>query len=171
MTFGPMQLLVVGFGNTDLTGEVAAELRRLREHDIVRLVDLVVVAKDESGDVAAVETSDLSKDESAELGALAGALIGFGAAGEEGAEAGAMAGAERAERGESGLGDEVWYIADTIPPGTTAAVAVLEHRWAIPLQNAIVQRGGVTLADAWIHPADLVALGAATADQVAVAPA
>jgi uncharacterized membrane protein len=158
-----MQLLIVGFGNTEATGEIAAELRRLREHDIVRLVDLLVVAKDEAGEVTAVEVSDLSMAESEELGALAGALIGLGAAGEEGAEAGALAGAAAAESGETPLGDEVWYVADAIPEGTTAAIAILEHRWAIPLRDAIQGRGGITLADAWIHPADLAELGAEAA--------
>jgi uncharacterized membrane protein len=170
-TFGPMQLLVVGFGNTEATGEIAAELQRLREHDIVRLVDMIVVARDEAGDVTALEVSDLSKGESEELGAIAGALIGLGAAGEEGAEVGALAGAAAADAGETALGDDVWYVADAIPPGTTAAIAILEHRWAIPLRDAVVRRGGVNLADAWLHPSDLVALGAATADQVEASPA
>src|SRR5690349_9980582 len=99
MSFGPMQLLVVGFGNAEMTGEVAAELKRLREHDIVRLVDMIVVTRTDDGDVASVEVSDLTKEESEELGAIAGALIGLGAAGEEGAEAGALAGAEAVDEG------------------------------------------------------------------------
>ena len=63
MTFGPMQVLVVGFDGTEFTGTIAAELRRLREHDIVRLVDLIAVRKDEAGDVTALETSDLTDAE------------------------------------------------------------------------------------------------------------
>jgi uncharacterized membrane protein len=171
MSFGPMQMLIVGFGNPEVTGEISAELARLREHDVVRLVDLLVVTKDASGDVAAIETSDLSKDEKEELGALAGALIGLGAAGEAGVEAGALAGAEAADNGETALGQDVWYVADAIPPGTTAAVAILEHRWAIPLRDAIAGRGGIVLADAWLHPADLVAVGAMAAEESAVSPA
>ena len=160
MAFGPMQVLVVGFDDPQFTGEIAAELKRLREHDIVRLIDLLVVMKDEDGNVNAIETSDLSEDEAVEFGAFAGALIGFGAAGEEGMEAGALAGAVAAESGASPLDDEVWFIADTIPPGTTAAVAIIEHRWALPLREAIERAGGEALADAWIHPSDLVDLGA-----------
>src|SRR6476620_2958212 len=152
MSFGPMQVLVIGFGTTEATGEIAAELKRLREADIVRLVDLIVVAKDTEGDVVAIETSDLSKEEAMELGAIAGALIGLGAAGSEGVEAGAIAGAARAEAGETPLGDEVWFLEEAIPPGTTAAVAVIEHRWAIPLRDAVINRGGVPLADSWLHP-------------------
>jgi uncharacterized membrane protein len=160
MTFGPMQVLVVGFDGTEFTGTIAEELRRLREHDIVRLVDLIAVRKDESGEVTTLETSDLSAEESAQLGAFAGALIGLGAGGEEGAEIGALAGAAAAEDGVTVLQDEVWYVADAIPPGTSAAVAILEHRWAIPLRDAIEGAGGHALADAWLHPSDLVELGA-----------
>jgi uncharacterized membrane protein len=154
-----MQLLIVGFGDFEATGEIAAELRRLRDHDIVRLIDLLVVSKDAGGAVTAIETSDLSKADAEELGALAGALIGLGAAGDAGAEAGALAGAAAAEAGETPLAEEVWYVADAIPDGTTAAIAILEHRWAIPLRDAVANRGGIPLADAWIHPADLAVLG------------
>jgi hypothetical protein len=90
------------------------------------------------------------------LGAIAGALIGFGAAGEEGAEVGV----ELGDKDELYDDTEVWYIADSIPPGTTAAIVILEHRWAIPLRNAIANAGGVALADKWLHPQDLLAIGA-----------
>jgi len=160
--FGPVQILVVGFEGTTFTGEIMPELERLKELGLIRLIDLVVVAKDEDDEITAVELSDLSPEQSAEFGAIAGALIGLGAAGEEGAEAGAIAGAEAAIESEGEfLGDEaVWSIADTIPLGTTAAVALIEHRWAIPLRDAIRRAGGFPLADSWIHPEDLIAIGA-----------
>jgi hypothetical protein len=41
----------------------------------------------------------------------------------------------------------------------SAGIAVLEHRWAIPLREAVTAAGGVALADEWLHPEDLVALG------------
>ncbi len=160
--FGPVQILVVGFKDPDFKGEILAELQRLKDLDIIRLVDLVAVYKDQDGEIAAIELSDLSPDESAQFGAIAGALIGLGADGEEGAEAGALAGAEAAIESEGEfLGDEmVWSIADTIPFGTAAAVALIEHRWAIGLRDAIRGAGGFPLADTWIHPEDLVAAGA-----------
>ena len=158
--FGPVQILVVGFEGTTFKGEILPELRRLRDQDIIRLVDLVVVAKDDKDEIAAVEVSDLSKEEREELGAIAGALVGLGADGEEGAEIGALAGAEAAADGNF-LGEgTMWSVADAIPPNSTAAVALIEHRWAIPLRDAIRRAGGVPLADSWIHPEDLIALGA-----------
>lgn len=165
--FGPVQIMVVGFDGTAFNGEILPELQRLKELDIIRVIDLVVVAKDMDGDIVSVEISDLSDDERMQFGAIAGALIGLGAEGdEEGVEAGALAGAEAAEDGI--LGDEAaWSIADTIPMGTTAAVALLEHRWAIPLRAAIARAGGVPLADSWIHPEDLIAIGAVAASDEA----
>lgn len=162
MKLGPVQVLVVGFEEGRFEGKILAELRRLREHDIIRMIDLIFVAKDEQGEVAEVEQSDLSAAEAAELGALAGALIGLGADGEEGALAAAEAGAATAaENGSLLAADDAWYLADAIPPGTAAAIALIEHRWAIPLRDAIEAAGGSSLVDAWVHPEDLIAIGAA----------
>jgi hypothetical protein len=113
-----------------------------------------------------IEHSDLTQDETIEFGATVGALIGLGVAGEEGAEAGAIAGAEAALDGGM-IEDQVWYIADEIPEGTAAAVALIEHRWAIPLRSAIQDAGGFLVSDAWIHPADLVAIGLAASEETA----
>jgi uncharacterized membrane protein len=164
MTIGPVQLLVVGFeGGGEFTGKILAELQRLREHDVVRLVDLMVVGKDADGDVEALEASDLSEQEAMEFGAVVGALIGFGAGGEEGAEAGALAGAAELEDRHAFDDEDVWYVADSIPNDSAAAIALLEHRWAIPLRESIQEAGGTVFSDAWVHPSDLVAAGMSAA--------
>jgi uncharacterized membrane protein len=156
---GPVQMLVVGFDDPKFTGKILPELKRLREADVVRLIDLLVVQKDDEGELDVYRQTDFEQDEAMEFGAVVGALIGLGTGSEEGIEAGAVAGAEALE--DSHLLDEstVWYVADTIPNGTAAAIALIEHRWAIPLRQYILDAGGFALADEWIHPADLVALG------------
>jgi len=163
MTFGPVQMLVVGFAGTEFTGEIMQELQRLKEADIVRLVDMIVVRK-QDGQVETVQASDLSVEEAENFGALVGALIGAGLGEEEGVEAGLIAGAEAGADGHVIDEYQVWYLADAVPEGTTAAVALLEHRWAIPLRDKIIAKDGMVLADAWIHPADLVAIGAMAAE-------
>jgi uncharacterized membrane protein len=160
---GPVQMLVIGFAEPNFTGEILAELQRLKDADVIRLVDLLVVAKDEDGDVTSVQTSDLSTDEAMEYGAMAGALIGLGTGGPDDVEAGALVGAAAGEDGHLIDPGDVWFVADTIPEGTAAAIALIEHRWAIPLRDSIVGAGGIALADRWIHPADLVAVGLAAA--------
>ena len=57
-------------------------------------------------------------------------------------------------------------IADSIPNGTAAAIALIEHRWAIPLKEAIGRAGGFPLSDVWIHPLDLVAVGLMAAEEL-----
>ena len=159
MALGPVQLLAVGFDEPNFTGAITDEVNRLRQHDIVRLVDVLIVAKDDEGHVTEVELAD--KPELEEYGALAGALLGLGEAGEEGAEAGAeaMAGGRLYDPDDV----EVWELAEQIPPGTVAAICVLEHRWAIPLRDAILDTGGTVLVDEWLHPEDLVRYGAEAA--------
>jgi uncharacterized membrane protein len=163
MTLGPVQLLVVGFDDPEFKGRIRDELERLRDNDTIRLVDAIVVRKDAQGDLDIVHESDLSVDEAETFGAYAGALIGFGADGEDGAESGALLGAEAGQDGHVLEIDQVWYIADAIPANGAAAVALIEHVWAIPLRDSILEAGGVLLADAWVHPADLVAIGAGAA--------
>jgi uncharacterized membrane protein len=159
MAIGPVQMLIVGFDEPKFKGEVLEELKRLKDQDIIRLIDLAVVRKDDEGNIEKLHTSDLSEDEAMEFGAYVGALIGLGAAGEEGAEAGAIAGAEALADQQVFDDDQVWYVADAIPNGSAAGIALIEHRWAIPLRDAIVRAGGMPLADEWIHATDLVAIG------------
>ena len=168
MSIGPVQLLILGFEDPQFNGEIIAELQRLKEADIVRVIDAVAIKKDDDGSITTLRTSDLSDEESMEFGAIVGALIGLGAAGEEGAEAGALAGAEAMADGEVFDEDNVWYAADVIPNGTAAAAALLEHRWAIPLRDAIGRANGFVLADEWIHAKDLIAVGllAAAASEI-----
>jgi len=165
MAIGPVQILVVGFEDPEFKGEALAELKRLKENDIIRLVDLLVVHKKEDGTVERKQHSEMTEDEMREFGAVIGGLIGLGMDGEEGMTVGAAAGADLAEGGHI-LGDESsWYVDDVIPPNTAAAIAIIEHRWAIPLREAIQNAGGFHLADSWIHPVDLVALGILAAEE------
>jgi uncharacterized membrane protein len=167
MTTGPVQILVVGFEHPQFDGSILAELQRLKESDVVRLVDLIVVRKDDDGNIERVLRSDLSTEEAQEFGAFVGALIGLGMEGEDGMEVGAALGAAVMEDGHLFSDTDSWYVDDAIPPGSAAAIALIEHRWAIPLREAIESSNGFHLADAWIHPVDLVAVGLLAADEAA----
>ena len=166
LTLGPVQMLVVGFDNDNFTGEIRAELARLKENDIVRVIALLAVRKNSDGEIEAIQQSDLDKEDAETFGAIVGALVGFGEGGEEGAERGAIAGAMELEDGHVFDDHAVWYLGDAIPEGTAAAVALIEHRWAIPLRDKIAKAGGVTLADEWVHAADLMAVGLIRAEKV-----
>jgi hypothetical protein len=150
MSLGPVQLLVIGFDRPDFSGEVLAELERLRESDVVRVIDLLVVQKGADGVVRRLHHPDLTGEGA---GAVLGALIGLDATGPEG--------------GELPAEEESWSLDDAIPNDSAAAIALVEHRWAIGTRDAIGAAGGVAVAEAWIHPADLVAAGLVDAEDTA----
>ena len=130
MTIGPVQIVVLGFEGGSFEGEILEELRRLRDHDVIRLIDLLFVSKDADGTVTIAEASDPLED------------------------------------GDVFEPDQVWYVTDSIPNGTSAAIALLEHRWAIPMRDAVGRAGGALLAESWVHPLDLVAVGLAEAGEI-----
>ena len=170
MAIGPVQLIVLGFSEPNFHGEIIAELERLRESDLVRVIDSLAVYKDEAGELEVEHLSNLSEDEAIELGTKIGALIGLGIEGEEGMEAGAIAGAEQVEA-DGGVHvfteEEGWDVLEDIPNGSAAALILLEHHWAVPLRDAIARAGGFRISDGFISPLDLVEIGLVSAEEAA----
>lgn len=166
MAIGPVQLIVLGFVEPNFHGEVIAELERLRESDTVRVIDALAVYKDGDGELEVEHLSNLTEDEAIELGTKIGALIGLGIEGEKGAEDYAAIGAEAAAEGIDVFeGAEEWDVLADIPPNTAAALILIEHHWAVPLRDAIARAGGFRIADAFISPLDLVAIGLLKAEE------
>jgi uncharacterized membrane protein len=159
---GPIQVFVIGFEKFRETGNILAELRRVRKRGVIRVVDLLFVQKDRQGNVSnAMHLTDLSETERQRLGAVAGGLIGLQAGGVEGAAAGAELGAMAVAERDYGLSrDQLQNLADSIPNGSAAGILVIEHHWATRLRDAIAEAGGVALAQAMISPAALVMVGA-----------
>jgi hypothetical protein len=130
---GPVQVLVVGFDQPSFSGAVVEELGRLREAGVVRLVDVLLVHRLGDG---SFETLPPPAGADPGLGTLAAELLGGG-------------------DGQPGDG---WSLADSVRPGSVAAVALLEHLWAEPLVGAIRRAGGEALAEGWLDPEDLTGL-------------
>ncbi len=164
--FGPIQMIALGFPDVNkLKGEVLKEIFRLSEAKIIRVIGLLAIVKDAKGNIAAAQITELSDEDRMKLGAGIGALIGLGAAGKEGAMAGAKAGAERAASKEFGLSQEkIMEIAKDIPKGTAAGFLLVEHLWAKKLKELVRKQDGVVLAQGFIQPEALVALGAELAE-------
>jgi uncharacterized membrane protein len=139
---GPVQVLVVGFDQPTFSGEVLAELTRLREAGIVRLVDLLFVARADDG---TLETLAPPSGAGANLGGLAAAVLGR------------PEGEAESESVTAADSDDVpaWSLADAVPAGSAAAVALIEHIWAEPLTAAIRRAGGNPLEETWLGPEDL----------------
>jgi hypothetical protein len=160
---GPVQVLVVGFDRPTFSGEVLAEFTRLREAGIVRLVDLLLVSRTEEG---VLETLAAPSEVEAELGGLAAALLGKPAGEAGGEQAATDADLADADLADADLADAdladadladaaAWSLADVVPAGSIAAVALIEHTWASPLRAAIQRVGGVPLEETWLAPSDL----------------
>ena len=167
MAIGPVQLIILGFDHPDFHGEVIAELERLRDSDMVRVIDSIAVYKDADGELEVEHLSNLTEQEAIELGSKIGALIGLGVEGEEGMEAGAVMGAEQAAADGIRVfaGAEEWDVLGDIPNDCAAALILLEHHWAVPLRDAIARAGGFRIGDGFISPLDLVEIGLVSAEE------
>jgi uncharacterized membrane protein len=163
---GPVQLLVVGFDSPDFKGEVLAQLRTLREHDVVRVIDILLVQKDAEGEVTTSQITDLSPDEVQDLGQVVSALIGLGEAVGGDAEGAARMWSGEGDAADAGLSeDDLIDVLAEIPNGSAVAIALLEHRWAIPLRESIIAAGGAPIIDTWVHQRDLVEVGLLAAEE------
>jgi len=115
---GPVEYIVVGFPGNEFKGEIAPALGDLVDAGTIRIIDIAFAGKDENGDVTAFELSDIDSDVQAALEKL---------------------GAE-----PTGLfnEDDLMAVADTLDPGSSAAVLAWENLWAKPVAAAIRDAGG-----------------------------
>jgi len=130
---GPVDYLVVELprGHSNLTGEMAHELAALVEAGTIRLLDLLVLHKDDEGTIEAFEIDDLDAVE--ELQAL------------------------EVEIAEILAAKDVKNLAEAMENGTTAAVVVWENRWAAPFAAAARRAGGQLIASGRIPTQAIVA--------------
>ncbi|MGD8487360.1 MAG: hypothetical protein PVH07_12055 [Chloroflexota bacterium] len=166
MAFGPLQILAFAFPTTDrFEGRIAAELAKASDAGIIRIVDALAVIN-EGDEIGVLRVSDLSEAQREELGAEIGALIGLGADGLEGFVEGAMAGEQIVEEGGLGLVEAIGAeFIEQLPEDSAALLLIIEHRWAVPVREAVVDAGGLLLANRWIGAQDLVMLGAALREE------
>ena len=157
--FGPIEIIVVDFDGNHFKGELLPELERLKDHDIVRMVDLLVVRKDRSGAIAILTATDLGLQEMLDFGAKIGSMIGSGISGGDAVVEGALAGLARVSTGHIFDEAEAQRLGATLPNDFAAAVVILEHRWAIPLHVAIGRAKGEIVSQQWLTREHLDRLG------------
>src|SRR4051794_12516246 len=120
---GPVDYVVVEFpaGQSSFTGDMAKELVALVDSGTIRVIDVLILTKDEDGSVEAMELSDV-----AELGELQQI---------------------EAELAELLAADDVEHLAAAMDPGSTAGVLIWENLWAAPFASAARRSGGQLIAD------------------------
>jgi fructosamine-3-kinase len=132
---GPVDYVVVGFpaDKADFSGAMADELKKLMESDTVRVLDLLMVTKDEDGTISVAELREHDDSLVGELRALE-------------ADLSLMLAVEDVER-----------IGGDLELGSAAAVLVWENTWAAPFASAIRHSGGELLAMGRIPTQALIA--------------
>lgn len=132
---GPVDYVVVGFpaDKADFSGAMADELKKLMESGTVRVLDLLMVTKDEDGTISVAELRDHDDSLVGELRSLE-------------ADLSLMLAVEDVER----LGGDLEL-------GSAAAVLVWENTWAAPFASAVRHSGGDLLAMGRIPTQALIA--------------
>ena len=130
---GPVDYLVVEFpaGEQNFTGEVADELARLAASGAIRVLDMLILTKNEDGSVDAMEL-----DETPTVDAIR---------------------ALEADIAEILAAEDVELLAEAMLPGSVAGVLVWENRWAAPFANAARRAGGQLIASGRIPIQAIVA--------------
>jgi hypothetical protein len=130
---GPIDWIVVEFPGSRFNGEIAPELVALQDSGIIRILDLVIVKKDDDGEYEVFELADLEAEEIGDLGVAEGEL--------------AMLLSK----------DDVDAIAAAIEPGSSAGILVWENTWAGPFGAAVRRSGGQLVANGRIPTQALLA--------------
>jgi hypothetical protein len=129
---GPIDYLTVEWPGQKVTGEGFRLLMDLVDREVVRVLDLLFIAKDADGRVSKTEVADVEHSD-----ALDQRLWGL----------------------SSGLLDQsdIDQVGAAIEPGSLAGILVYENVWAVPLWTAI-DRSSARLVGAGRIPAgDLIA--------------
>ncbi|MET1018873.1 MAG: DUF6325 family protein [Microterricola sp.] len=130
---GPVDYLVVEFpqGEASFNGDIVAELVKLVDAGTIRVIDIMVLTKDDEGTIDAMELSDV-----ADLGDLVRI---------------------EADLAELLAADDVAHLAAAMDPGTIAGVLVYENLWAAPFAAATRHAGGQLIADGRIPIQSIIA--------------
>ena len=160
---GPIQLLCLAFDGNHFRGEILPELDRLKREEIIRIIDLLLVRKDEEGRVTLITASDLDWEEATAFGSYVGALAGFRTAGPDGLERGAIAGAAELADGHVFDETDTFRVTRSLPNNMSAALVLIEHVWAKPVLEAVERAGGMELSNDWIRADEILTIQQETA--------
>jgi hypothetical protein len=114
---GPVDVVVLAAGEPRLDGGVFAELERQAASGTIRVLDAMILLKDDQGGVARLDLEDLPADLAAAVGFI--------------------------ETGTRGLFDseDAETLIEGMVPGSAVVALAIEHTWALALVNALWQAG------------------------------
>jgi DNA-binding CsgD family transcriptional regulator len=151
----PLQLIALTFRlDADAESRLLAEVDRIRGRGVLRVLDMVFVARRPDGTVDGLAVGD---DE--DFGSLLASVAPFGAENGGGPAAGDGAASGPARSGVAA----VQALADSVEPGTAVAFLLVEHLWAGPLVDAVAAAGGALISDDFLTGDISLAVGAEVA--------
>lgn len=131
---GPIDMVVIGYPpDAPKTGEAVPILLDLVDRGIIRVLDALVVIKNEDGTFSGFDVADLDEDSIGDVTEFTGASTGLIS------------------------DDDARMAADEIEPGSAAVMILYENRWAAPFAAAVRRNGGQLIAFERIGVQDLIA--------------
>jgi DNA-binding CsgD family transcriptional regulator len=148
---GPLQVIAVSFSpGSDFQARVLTEVDRLQGRGVLRLLDVIFVAKNEDGTIEPVVFGGDDDD----LGALLSSILPLGG--------GVVEPTGEADSSGSAMSD-AWALAESLLPGTALALLLVEHGWAQALFEAVSDSGGALLGEGFLTAEAGLVVGAEVA--------
>jgi uncharacterized membrane protein len=140
----PVQMLIAAFNEEKAADEALLALKEAKWAGLIGIDNAAVIRRDEKDKLHIKETGDWGGGKGAvaggAIGAAAGILLGPGAL-VTGA-VGALIGGLAAKLRDSGFSDErLKKVGEGLKPGTSAIIAVIEHRWVAELEKQMAEAG------------------------------
>jgi DNA-binding NarL/FixJ family response regulator len=146
----PLQVIALSFSrNAGAEDRLLAEVDRLRGRGVLRLLDMLFVAKTQDG---SIERLTIGDDE--DFGALLARVVPVADGGPAG-----LASAD----GPAFEPADALALADSLQPGTAVAFLLVEHHWAAPLFDAIAETGGTLIGEGFLTSEAGLVVGAEVA--------
>jgi hypothetical protein len=128
VTLGPLEYIVIGFRGNSFDGSIAREIGKVVENGTIRIVDALMVVKNEAGDVTVIEIDAKKDPRFASFASLLGNSLALFTP------------------------EDVAQIVVSIPEDTSALVLLFEHHWAVDVKVAMEAAGGFLVGRTVIPP-------------------
>jgi uncharacterized membrane protein len=146
----PVQLIVAAFQDERAAKEALNALKEAQRQKLIKINNAAVLHKDAKGRLHIKETADMGGGKGAAIGGVAGAAIGLiaGPVLLVPAAVGALVGGLSAKLRDSGFSDaRLKALGAHLAPGSSAIVAVVEHRWVAEVKQAMAEAGADLFAE------------------------
>ena len=138
----PVQVVVAAFQEEKGADEVLKELKAAKWQGLIGIQNAAVLRRDQKDKLHIKELKDWGGGKGAAFGGALGAVVGLlaGPGALAVGAAGALIGGLAAKLRDSGFSDaRLRTIGDSLRPGTSAIVAVIEHKWVAELEKQLAE--------------------------------